>query len=385
VHLTNAQVETLVNLLAEQALINGGTEYFKNLVAQANLPREFKMQRQEGWTGRADQDARSLILYADGKGVNPKDRTTTTLGAILSPELRRLGLEQAATIAALMVSARLVRDPQVLSNLKLRYQVPEPAPKVVGGGVQASASNEGTQAGPQFEWKGPDDPVELQAFFSPEPDYLDVGFLMKAITKAASVCLIEVEATGAKGTGVLIDADLILTNFHVISPTTGGDPVMAARSARCKFGVFSGAAEPVLVLQTDPDTPIVAQSPVDKLDFVLIRVKLTDTFVRMPVPFTTVPPSVKSALNLLHHPEGGEMKLSLSSNGITMVDAGTGLLQYITRATNGSSGSPCFDAEWRLVGIHHAERARPFGAIREGILIGNIYSQISSRITVSPI
>lgn len=374
--LSYAQVETLVDLLAKQAMNRGGSDYFRTLVAQANLPIEFKMQRQDGWSGRNDEDARSLIQYANDQGVNPNDRKMTTLGAILSPELRRVGADQAATIVALMVSAQLIRDPQVLSELKLRYQVPE---------LSSAAPSDGAQIGAQFDWKGPDDAVQLQAFFAPEPDFLDVGFLVKAIANAASVCLVAVGATGKKGTGVLIDSDVVLTNYHVVAPAQNGDLAGSAASARFRFGVFSDAAEPIVELFADPHAPLVAHSPVGELDFALIRVKVPDTFHRTPIPFRIAPPPVKSALNLVGHPEGGEMKLSLSSNGVTMADSGTGLIQYITRAASGSSGSPCFDEDWRFVGIHHAERARPFGAIREGILIGNIYSQIKDKVTVSPI
>lgn len=65
-------------------------------------------------------------------------------------------------------------------------------------------------------------------------------------------------------------------------------------------------------------------------------------------------PARKDALNVLQHPEGGPMKLALSSNGVTWVNAVTGIIQYLTSADLGSSGSPCFDA-WKLVALHHAE------------------------------
>jgi endonuclease G len=83
-----------------------------------------------------------------------------------------------------------------------------------------------------------------------------------------------------------------------------------------------------------------------------------------------------TALNILGHPEGGPMKLALSGNGVVGVYREAGRVQYATRALNGSSGSPCFDDDWHPVAIHHAERAKSFGAVREGILLEPIFDQI---------
>ena len=70
------------------------------------------------------------------------------------------------------------------------------------------------------------------------------------------------------------------------------------------------------------------------------------------------------------------MKLAVSGNGIVGIYSDVGLVQYATRAINGSSGSPCFDDNWQPVAIHHAERAKAFGAVREGILLEPIFNEI---------
>ena len=53
-----------------------------------------------------------------------------------------------------------------------------------------------------------------------------------------------------------------------------------------------------------------------------------------------------------------------------------GLIQYVTTAAGGSSGSPCFSDDWKVVALHHAQQARAFGSIREGILMGPILERI---------
>ncbi len=76
------------------------------------------------------------------------------------------------------------------------------------------------------------------------------------------------------------------------------------------------------------------------------------------------------------------MKVSISRDGITGVYQERGLIQYVSKTEPGSSGSPCFDENWNLVALHHAQRDRMFssirGTIREGILFNSIYQEIES-------
>ena len=87
-------------------------------------------------------------------------------------------------------------------------------------------------------------------------------------------------------------------------------------------------------------------------------------------------PITKMGINVLQHPEGDSMKLSISQDGITGVYQNSGLVQYVNKTALGSSGSPCFDENWYLVALHHAQKAKTFGSIREGILFASIYQEI---------
>jgi hypothetical protein len=121
---------------------------------------------------------------------------------------------------------------------------------------------------------------------------------------------------------------------------------------------------------------------VSELDFVLLRLEKSiaeDGPIR-PAPLEDTTPQPKTSLNILHHPKGGPMKLSLSGNGITAVDPQKGLVQYVTAAAGGSSGSPCFNDGWKVVALHHAQQTRSFGSIREGILVGPIYERIKQHL-----
>jgi hypothetical protein len=366
----------LVDLLAGQALIDD--HLFQRMIQQADLTKDFKLQRQGGWSGRAKQDALDLVDWALEKGRNPADPRYTTLASILMPELGNLGFDQRATVVALVSAYKLILDQHLLDDLRSKFQVPvyEPA-------AMAARNDMASSLGPEINWHGPQDALELQSWLQPAPpDFLDIGFLQNAIRNARAVCLVSVGATKQTGTGVLIGKRFLLTNYHVLAPQGSGIAADAhAASVRLRFGVFSGGDSVSEVALASKD-PVPVSSPVDDLDFVLLRVA-EDIEAKAPVQAAKLnrnPPSLKSSLSILQHPYGGDMQLAPSSDAVVFSDPARGIVQYVTRTASGSSGAPCFDPAWGLVAIHHAERSRAFGTIREGILIDPIMRKIEASL-----
>lgn len=241
--------------------------------------------------------------------------------------------------------------------------------------------------GPEIAWKGSTEEIELQSFFRHQPDWYDVGFLKRAIAQSASVCRIEIPSRNTQGTGVLIAPQLVLTNYHVFQSfqSDEGDRLeVNPEDVWLYFGCVTdedGTEIKGEALQLDQQNPIVRSSSTDRLDYVLLRV---DSKIRRHDNIQPAKLGVQNSLsprmgiNLLHHPAGDSMKLSISLDGITDVDRHTGRVQYVNRAVGGSSGSPGFDENWQLVALHHAERSKSFGSIREGILFSSIYPEIQS-------
>jgi endonuclease G, mitochondrial len=232
--------------------------------------------------------------------------------------------------------------------------------------------------GPDIDWQGPDD-VELQSWFAQDPPAYDMGFIAQALQHAISVCLVSVPLSGETGTGVLIGDRLALTNYHVVEAVlAGGLKVADAAMIELTFGKY-GEGQPTISVTLDDAEPILDWSPTGELDFALLHLSksIDDSTVKRAARLSISTPRPKDPLSLLQHPKGGNMQLAPSMNAVAHVDDATGLIQYFANTSPGSSGAPCFDDQWEVVAIHHAERSRPIGKIREGILISPIRDRIS--------
>jgi endonuclease G, mitochondrial len=241
-----------------------------------------------------------------------------------------------------------------------------------------------TDFGPDIQWKGETDEIQLQNWLKPKSDYWDVGFLKRAIEQSTSVCRIEIPSRNIMGTGVLITPNKVLTNYHVFYPNEKNDIENNARDAVLKFGCFTsdnGVENSGNSFKLDNQKPILRFSETENLDYILLQVesKINQEKDIKPARWDSRKlPIEKMGISVLQHPEGNSMKLSISHDGITGVYQNSGLVQYVNKTALGSSGSPCFDEDWCLVALHHAQRAKTFGTIREGILFATIYQEIKS-------
>ncbi len=237
-------------------------------------------------------------------------------------------------------------------------------------------------------WTEPVEDVQLEAFLPRQLSYeADVGKLCRGLQLANAVCKISFSDCDRTGTGVLIAPDLVLTNYHVLSTETveaRSQLEILARSLQFEFGLVSQERN----TPVSPDRfavaasePVVAWSPVANLDYALLRVDgaIAQAASIQPVPLVpTTQLEPQTSLNILHHPAGNTMQVSLSTNGVVKADPQRGRVWYVNRTRGGSSGSPCFTGDWDLVALHHASVSRGFGSLREGILLQSIAAEISS-------
>ncbi|OBQ36512.1 MAG: hypothetical protein AN484_25645, partial [Aphanizomenon flos-aquae WA102] len=173
--------------------------------------------------------------------------------------------------------------------------------------------------GPDINWRGETDEIQLQSWLKPEPNLLDVGFLKGA---SASVCRIEIPSRNIMGTGVLITENKVLTNYHIFKYNEEDDIKTNALNAILKFGCLTsdnGLETQGKSFQLDRQNPILCFSKTEDLDYVLLQVesKIAQATEIKPARWDSHKlPIEKKGIIVLQHPEGDSMKLSISQDGI---------------------------------------------------------------------
>lgn len=181
--------------------------------------------------------------------------------------------------------------------------------------------------GPNIDWRGKTDEIELQRFFKKQPDWYDVGFLQRIIEQAKSVCRVDVPSLDITGTGVLIASKYVLTNYHVLKLNDKDNPELNAKNVHLNFGCFSlndGRETKSKPFFLDSENPIIAFSPVEELDYILLQLEETftqalnsdDATIKPAQWETNIRVSEADSINILQHPNGESMKLSIISNPV---------------------------------------------------------------------
>ncbi|TDF56777.1 trypsin-like peptidase domain-containing protein [Cupriavidus sp. L7L] len=195
---------------------------------------------------------------------------------------------------------------------------------------------------------------------------------------ASAVCLLRVENAFGQffGTGFRIGPKLILTNHHVLYPKS----VVATR-VQADFGFdvdAMGASIPVTSLAGTPSS-IRGERPDD---WAVVEVGDLDArWATLPLAAEPVP-NVGEAAYILQHPGGQQKRLGFVRN--TISDVTEGVVRYLTDTEPGSSGAPVFDAQCRLIALHHAGgtpvevAGKPPVSKNEGIRISRVLARLQA-------
>ena len=180
----------------------------------------------------------------------------------------------------------------------------------------------------------------------------------------------------AVGTGWLIAETLLVTNYHVVSARFSGDPpakkpdvVLQATGAQAWFD-YVDVMKPAAMFR------ITALEAGDEaLDYAVLR--LAAVALNDPRPLTewgflrlapvTAELRTGQPLNIIQHPGGDVKHIAIRRNDC--VSFTTDEFLYLTDTLPGSSGSPVFNDDWQVVGLHRASRALPEKVYLKGELI----------------
>lgn len=236
----------------------------------------------------------------------------------------------------------------------------------------------------------------LERIVREKSQFLDVVRWRTALAAIENqVCRIDLERHGkidSLGTGFLVGPDLVLTNHHVVSDTIDWwqkqphnqmhwarasqliirfDHKQLADGTTINEGTPLRLADNWLVDASPPsavDRQIVKSGlpAADELDYALLRLGTpagdqplagsANNTPRswIPLPSSDDPPAPGEPLIIMQHPAGQPLKLAFESDGVIGLNANRTRITYRTNTEHGSSGSPCFNANWQLVALHHS-------------------------------
>ncbi|MBU6342024.1 MAG: trypsin-like peptidase domain-containing protein [Bacteroidetes bacterium] len=235
-----------------------------------------------------------------------------------------------------------------------------------------------------FAFEVPSDD-HLEKVIGGKSSILRINWLEKALNAGKAVCRV-VCANGDLGTGFITKDGYLFTNNHVI-PTKE-----SAATARIEFNYELDSAGNVKNRTTyELDAQDFLFSPKEQLDFSRVKIKDRNDqplknwgFVEFE---TEAIPSVGEAVTIIQHPKGEDKQIALNANEV--LGQLNQHLYYTTDTEPGSSGSPVFNKDWKVVAIHHAGKTMAEGGfkvnaqgdVREanrGILFRNIFGLINT-------
>lgn len=201
----------------------------------------------------------------------------------------------------------------------------------------------------QVEWKiDPADVDGLERQLESQSTLLDISFLERGLELAPSIARLLVTLNDGQyyGTAFRIGERLLLTNHHVLFDKTG-----PATAVEAWFGYersFTGADRAHTVV------PCLATTIKGRADHDWAVVE-----VASPMPTNAgvidlndaASPKLLDRVYIIQHPSGGVKKIGMVHN--VVVNVTDDVLQYRTDTEGGSSGSPVFNEQWQVVGLHH--------------------------------
>lgn len=182
-----------------------------------------------------------------------------------------------------------------------------------------------------------------------------------ALTKRKVSRIVIKENNKKKGyaTGFMVAKNLMLTNWHVFP-----DAQLADESETHFFYEYNA--------QGHPQAPVIFRFDTTKffnneeLDYCFIGVKPVDIsgntsldsigYLYLDKGLGKLGDVNVERLNIIHHPQGDYKQISIREN--LFVDISDTKIFYVTDTAQGSSGSPVFNDQWQVVGLHHKSIAK---------------------------
>jgi V8-like Glu-specific endopeptidase len=191
--------------------------------------------------------------------------------------------------------------------------------------------------------------------------YATYKWYKTGLERCRAVACIEREDEQGFGTGFLIkgadlhsalgDELLLLTNAHVVSNDPSVKGALRPHEAMITFQVLNTEGGERKAFQV---AQVLWTSPPHQLDASLLRLNTPVSGVEsypLAPELPVIDENDPQRIYIIGHPEGGTLSLSIHDN--LLLDYENPILHYRTPTEGGSSGSPVFNQQWRLIALHH--------------------------------
>ncbi|MEH2026862.1 trypsin-like peptidase domain-containing protein [Nostoc sp.] len=192
-------------------------------------------------------------------------------------------------------------------------------------------------------WKGMDSTADIKEKIIGENTLRDIYILNLALE--ASKAVVRIATPKGAGTGFMIAPDLLMTNNHVIKTQE------VAEKSNFSFNYqldINGKECPTQIIGALSDGAFYTN---EELDYTVVTLKEVPDFGK-PLIFKSKLMRRDDRVAIIQHPGGHLKKISIQNNFVAYAD--NQVLQYTTSTEPGSSGSPVFDDDFQVVGIHHS-------------------------------
>ncbi len=203
----------------------------------------------------------------------------------------------------------------------------------------------GPLLGEELTWASQESGESFEKIMGQQSTLLPIAFLESGMICARSVARVKL-ANGELGSGFLIKDNFFITNNHVIPD------IDRAITALIQFNYQQGLTGndlPPVDFHTAPDQGFATSV---EYDWTLVKLEGDANTTWGAISLNPVAIHANDRVNIIQHPGGGPKQIALYHNIVTYAD--DNLVQYLTDTLPGSSGSPVFDSQWRVVALHHS-------------------------------
>ncbi|MEG4289852.1 trypsin-like peptidase domain-containing protein [Microcoleus sp. C2C3] len=192
-------------------------------------------------------------------------------------------------------------------------------------------------------WRGTDCLADVEEQIIGEDTLRHIYILNLALE--AEKAVVHLRTPNGMGTGFAIAPNLLMTNNHVIAS------LETAEQTEYTFNYqldINGKECQIQTVQALPEGAFYTNA---ELDYTVVTLKDAPNFGK-PLILKNQQMRQDDRVAIIQHPGGHLKKISMQNNFVAYAD--NKVVQYTTSTLPGSSGSPVFDNEFKVVAIHHS-------------------------------